>query len=212
MGCSHLGCFNESATAMKKKTAPSKWPGGFYGYLCESNEPVDPEVVYGVIGRLSKKTRNGSEKPAEAKGEGYLDMDEVKAAADFGNSMDDAKDLARMVQGYLTATPAEKEALEQILQHTFRFADQESLKRFTEVISRMKNDEFEPRVRRALFSGIKDSFRTGANGFNQEGVDGVVFPEELWRDPEGFEWEDPQEFRSARYGTFKDMAFRKKEE
>ena len=211
MGCSHLGCFNEAAAVHKKNTRPSTWPGGFYGFLCEGNARIDPDYIR-MIGFLSKGLRNGSTKPAEAKGEGYLDMEEIQAAADYGNSIDDAKDLAKAVERYLTAPPAEKEALEQIMQHSLGFRDRESTQRCLDVLSRMKRGEFDTRTTRALFSGIVDAFRTGANGFNDEGLDGMVFPEELWRDPAGFEWDESPEHKSSRYGTRKDLGFSKKDD
>lgn len=210
MGCAHIGCFNDKAAAHNKQTAPSTWQGGFYGFLCEGEPRIDSSYI-SVIGSLLKKSRNGSEKEAASKGEGLLDLDEIQSATQFGNGVDDVKQLSRDIKHYLTATPAEKEALEQVLSHTYKFNRGDDLKHFVEVLSRMKNGEFDPKKTRELVSGIGRAYRTGSDGFNEEGYDGVVFPEKLYNDPEGFEWETPEEFRSARWGKKEDFAFDKKD-
>ena len=210
MGCAHIGCFNETASTFKKTTKPSTWPGGFYGYLCEGETRIDPDFIK-VIYLLQKATRNGAEKPAAEKGQGLLDLDEINAVAMFGNGVSDAKQLSKDITNYLDASPAEQEALEQVCQRIWSF-DDVGIKRFLETLSRMQRGEFDPATTRNLIRGISRGYRTGSDGFSEEGVDGMVFPEELWRDPANFEWDDEDPFQSRGVVTYEDVGFDNKDE
>lgn len=210
MGCPHIGCFNEASATFKKTTKPSTWSGGLYGHLCEGNSRIDPDFIR-VIYRLQKATRNGADKPAAEKGQGLLDLDELNAVAMFGNGVSDATQLAIDIRNYLDAAPAEKEALEQVCQHIWSF-DDVGIKRFLEVLSRMQRGEFDPATTRNLIHGISRGYRTGSDGFYDEETGDMVFPEELWRDPENYRWDDTDSYQSHSVAGIEDLGFNKEDE
>ena len=227
MGCSHLGCFNEGNAAkasVKKAGPPSSWSGGFYGFLCEGKRPIDEPVIR-TAARLIKGLRRGAAMKAQEKGEALANTDDIRAATMYGGNIEEARAFGNDIARYPSASDRERRALEREASLAFHM-DNENASRLLDVLARIKSGEFgDPTGRGTLASGliskIGRSLRTGANGFYQEGVEGNSFPEELWRDPAGFAWDDPNSFKSRNqddddfvsdsWGTYADLGENKRE-
>lgn len=204
MGCSHLGCFNENgSSSFNASRPPSKWPGGFYGFLCEGTQDVDPSVI-SLIYDLKGKSRQSGEKPASTKGTGYVDTEDIKSAASFGSSVDDIKQIAMDVTRYLDMPLAEQEVLEDTLRHTWHF-DRPNMRRLLTIMSHMKRGDYDNRVTQTLLSGFADAL-TGRTDDFENGI-----PTELFEHPESYIFETPSERVSGSFAPIEKLDTARKE-
>lgn len=214
MGCPNLGCFNEGRSsvvnaAKRRKqnqvSLPSSWPTGFYGYICEGfGNPIDEGSIW-TIGRLYKDLRKGNAKDASENGLAAANIDDIRAATVYGGAVDEVDRFGNEIAGYATASEKEKRIIEQEAMKGFSLASLGDAKRCLDVLSMLKNmPKGDARVNR-LIGKIGHAFRTGSDGFSEEGVEGNVFPVAVWKDPFGYTWDDVKEHVSGSYGTYEQL-------
>jgi len=208
MGCSSLGCFNEKERKQAShdpSTLPSSWPGGFLGFICEGNAPIGPAVL-NTIASIFDSTASGKPREAQDKGEGMLNIEDIRASSTYGGNVEEQDSLSADVFNYPDASPHARHILEQEIKKGFGFATDEDARRFLDVASKMKRNEgITPNDVARIVPRMGRAFRSGSDGFYVEGVEGTVFPEKLWENPTKFLWEDDNRNVSRSFGTYKEL-------
>lgn len=211
MGCSHLGCFNEAASAKIENarssssplTAPSTWRGGLYGYICEGKGIIDDPIIY-TLAESMRDTRRRSSRPASEKGKAQLNIDDIRANTTYGGNVGEAMRFGDEIQRYFDMSDKEKKILEQEATAAFHFHPEE-VGRFLDIVSRLKSGEFGDPTGRSpasrLISKMGRALRTGSDGFYDRGDGSFSFPKKLWEDPLNYEWEEVEDQGS---GSFTD--------